>query len=503
MQRVSDKITYKDIGSWNNDIITITSGTGTGKSHFIKTTLYEYAKKNNKKILMLLHRTNCKDQFLDEITKEKKTDVIDIMLYQKLEALYTTYKVEFDFSSYQYVVCDEFHYFLGDSVYNVKTDISLNLILQQTNTTRIFLSATSDYINKYLRDIKKIKPIKYPNPIKYNFIENLIFYMQDKTVESMMDEAIEKNCKCIFFIQSAEKAYNLFKKFRKYSLFNCSKSNSQYYKFVDKDKISGMLKNEQFEELFLITTLSLDAGVNIMDEQVKNIFIDAEDTISIIQCIGRRRILNDHDKISVYIKTITNQQLTGKIKRLKDKIAMAEYFKTHTVKEYISEYYKKYDKSNMVYDDIVYEPDKGTKKLNELMYYKCKYDIEVINQMIKLGKFGFNKYISKKFGFMQNGYYNYTILEEDSKKDNLENYLNNVVGKKLFSEERKELINEIGLKDARNRMQKDIKQFNAYFISNNLKFYIENNIENSRSSEFYKKTYWMVYLLSTCSEYAI
>ncbi|MBZ1332315.1 hypothetical protein HZR16_05880, partial [Clostridium botulinum] len=67
MKRVSEIITINEIRKWNNgDIVTITAGTGAGKSYFIKNNLYAFAKAKNKKILMLIHRRNCVNQFQKE-----------------------------------------------------------------------------------------------------------------------------------------------------------------------------------------------------------------------------------------------------------------------------------------------------------------------------------------------------------------------------------------------------------------------------------------------------
>ncbi len=46
-----------------------------GKSYFIKNNLYEYAKKQGKKILFLLHRKNAITQFEQEIKRDKKEDI--------------------------------------------------------------------------------------------------------------------------------------------------------------------------------------------------------------------------------------------------------------------------------------------------------------------------------------------------------------------------------------------------------------------------------------------
>ncbi len=454
MKRISDKITIEDIKKWNNKVITILAGTGAGKSHFIKNTLYKFAKSNNKKILMLIHRSYCVDQFKEEIEEDKKTDVIHIKTYQSIESLLSKHKKYFNFSEYQYIVCDEFHYFMSDAAWNKTTDISLNMILAKTHTTRIFMSATGDYMKKYINGEKKIDTIDYKFPIKFKFIKTLTFYMKDETLEYFIENIIYNKNKAIFFIQSVEKAYNLYKKYKDNCLFSCSKSNS-YYKYVDNIKINQMLTNKGFEESVLITTSCLDAGVNLEDINIKYVIIDIEDIGSLIQCLGRKRIQNDKDNIELYVKTISNQQLGGKKTKLNSKIKMADFLKEHTVKEYIEEYYKKYDESNIVYDDTVYEDDKGTKKVNELMYFKCKYDIDDINNMLKKGKYGYCRYLAKLFGFTKNGYYNYDVFEDKDIKKSLDEYLNSIVGTVMYQvSDRKELIEKIDVRSDGKQLKK-------------------------------------------------
>jgi hypothetical protein len=464
--KVSEKITIRDIKQWNNNIITIKAGCGAGKSYFIKNVLYQLAKDNNKKILYLIHRKNCIDQFKTEIIADGKEEVIHIKSYQTIETLRNKRNQIFDFSQYQYIVCDEFHYFMSDATFNINTDISLDIILAQTQCCRIFMSATGDYIKNYINNIKKLDSINYELPISYNFINKLTFFNKDESMEKFIEEAIQKNDKGIFFIQSAQKAYNLYKKYKDYCLFNCSTANGKYYKHVDKDKINQMLTNQKFDELILITTTCFDAGANIIDENLKHIVVDVEDIGSLIQCLGRKRIQNKDDKIYLYIKTITNQQLGGKETQLKKKLQMADYFKEHTVKEYIEKYYKKYDKSLMVYDISVDETNKGTKKLNELMYFKCKMDIADIEIIKTYGKFGYCKYLAYLFGFEH-----YRLIEEDYMIDSLEMYLEQLIGKKLFKDEQKELIDKINLR-VDGRQQKSYSKLNDGLKMINLNYVI-------------------------------
>src|SRR5699024_12225692 len=117
-KRVSEEVTINEINQWNNgDVITITAGTGMGKSYFIKNNLYAIAKRDNKKILMLVHRLNCLDQFQYEINRDGKTDVITLGTYQSLEyhSLQGIKSNEIHPSDFDYVICDEFHYFMSDA----------------------------------------------------------------------------------------------------------------------------------------------------------------------------------------------------------------------------------------------------------------------------------------------------------------------------------------------------------------------------------------------------
>lgn len=496
-QRVTDLIKYDDIRNWKeNDIISIKAGTGVGKSYFIKNQLHAFAKLNNKKILFLVHRTNCKNQFVDEIAKDRKADTIDIRTYQAIENVIMN-KGIFDLSQYQYIVCDEFHYFISDASFNITTDISLNEILQQQKAIKIFMSATGDYVKNYMKNVKNLHIINYEIPITYDFIKTLTFFNFDETLESFAEQCIKDDAKSIFFIESAEKAYNLYIKFKDKSIFNCSKSNNKYYKYVDSEKINTMLKEQKFNENILITTTCMDAGVNLIDLNLKHIVCDVGDIGTLIQCIGRKRQQNDDDKIYLYIKAITNEQLGGKETQLKNKIKKADFLRKHTVKEYIKEFPRSNDYTNIIYDEVINDENNCTKKINELMYFKCNSDISDI-QCIKMYKdFGYCKYIAYMFGFVdeETKEYNYRLIEEDKHRNKLEEYLESNIGKKLYKEDRKELIDLINLRQDGKQL-KSAESFNASFKEQKIPYIIEvperlsyRDINGKVKKE---KTYWII-----------
>jgi hypothetical protein len=474
--------------SWKHDnIISIIAGTGAGKSWFIKNKLYDHAKVNNQKILMLVHRLNCKNQFKKELDNANKSDVIHVQTYQSIESKYKKNE-KFDFSPYQYIVSDEFHYFMADAAFNHTTDISLEAILSQTEKTKIFMSATGDTMVDYLSGYRKFKVTLYEQDINYGFIKDLRFFNKEETLEKFIIEAIEKNKKAIFFIQSASTAFELYKKYKEHCLFNCSKSNP-HYKFVDKTKIDNMLEKERFEELILITTTCMDAGVNIIDKELQNIVCDVEDIGTLIQCIGRKRIREKGDGIRLHIKTVNNQQIGQRMSELSKKREHAKFLKEHGLKDYIEKYYRDIKHNNgIVYDEMV--NGNLEKKINYLMYFRCLIDENTYDQMVnKFGDFAYCKQLARIFGYVDhNGNYMYTIIEEEEKITDLNQYLDSIVGKVMLQpKDRTELIEKMNVKQNR-RLLKSLDSLNSALREQDFNFYIK-QFETSRIDDGQKKKF--------------
>lgn len=416
--RVSDLITVEDVKKWEPDVpVIIEAGTGVGKSYFIKNTLYDIAKEEGQKILFLIHRRKCVDQFVMEIEADGKDDVIDIVTYQKFsmhKSRYNDFGEEDFFNPYDYgyIVSDEYHYFTEDASFNDTTDVAYDMIMECPTAVKIFMSATGENIESYMRDYladnaqklgirEGIKPLKYKIPTNWSFINQLYFFYREDAFKRKAEEVICKGTKAIFFIESAKKAYELYKQFEDNAIFCCSDGNKDYAKYMDKEKLNQMLENERFEENLLITTACLDAGVNIKDKDVKEVMIDIRDLGSLIQCMGRRRIgRKDNsaysEKIDVYIHARTNEQLGGMVTQIKKDIVPAQFLDFNGEEEFYREYPRfnaNVDKSGIIYTD----KKDNCLKVNELMLKKKECDIELYNKMIHLHKFGYCAYIADKF----------------------------------------------------------------------------------------------------------
>ena len=481
---VSDLITTEEIEKWEpGSVITIRAKPGDGKSFFVKNKLYEYAKPRGGKILLLLHRENTVHQFQNEIDRDGKGDTVHVRTYQYFEQA-LLYGRESSLAEYRYIVVDEAHYFISDSAFNDKTDISFDGIMRQTGSVRIFMSATIDDIQYYLNVRQGIETTDYCIKQEYRNIEKLTFYGKDDMLDEFAKQILESGEKAIFFIHKARKAYEFYKRFHSVAIFNCSKSNP-LHRFVDDSAISTMLANERFETPLLITTSCLDAGVNIVDTDVRNIIIDMRDVDTIIQCAGRKRAQSDEDTCCLYIKSISNQQLGGFESSSNRKLKMARYLSTHTTEELLRKFPRQNDASGVIYDTLV--DGKVEKRVNQLMYLKKLKDVELYRVMKDMGEFGFSKYIAKKFGFYDSdtGKYGYEIAKDDY---GLTSYLERMQGVVMLRlADRKEFIDKLDVRQDGHKL-KGIDSINAALSERHLPYQVK-EFSTSRIVDGKKKNF--------------
>ena len=363
LERVSEIIDKEEIQSWKNgEIITISAGTGVGKSYFIKNTLFDYVKERGEKILFLIHRKNALNQFKIELENDGKLDVIDVKTYQHIKEKYKKNE-EFNFSPYSYIVSDEFHYFMKDAEFDKFIDIALTAILEQKHCIRIFMSATGNDMETYFENIIKIETKKYNIENDNTFIRHLLFYSKQESLEAILNKHIQENKKAIIFT-TAKKAYELYEKYIECSIFNCSESND-YYKFVDKEKINGILINEMFEELFLFTTTTMDTGVNIIDPLLHTVICELYNFDDIRQSIGRKRLIDSNDYIDLYVRERTNYEIEKSMNSLSNALNKAEVLKRFNEEEFLKRYPRDVETSGIYY--MEFEDGYVRLKLNNLV----------------------------------------------------------------------------------------------------------------------------------------
>lgn len=456
-QTVTSKI-GNEYRKWNKgESYLIEAGTGKGKSHFVKNTLYDYAKSKGEKILLLSNRKNLKNQ--NDIELKGKEDVITTMNYQKLESCRKK-----EISQYHYVVCDECHYFTTDSQFNYLTDISFDKIMESNDNIKLFMSATPMIIKYHMANLG-VKPTVYKLETDYGYIEKLYFYKNDSLIEDVIiKQQMKENEKMIYFSTQDKLLYDLHKR-NKNTLFNCSSKNKTFYENVDKDKINSILTNEKFDEQILFTTTCMDNGVNIKDTSIKYIVIDVNDIDSIIQCLGRKRVDGVEDTVTVYIKNRSVKSMTKTIERREEMKRYADVLSWTEESEFVEEFGRdSYKYGAMIYDSINF--GKIKKCINKLMYVKCEVDImtyEGIKEMKCKEKYA--THVSNKLGV------DFAILDDEINAVSLSEYLEMLVDKRLDKDEQEALIDRIGYRFD-GRQIKSNSKLSAELLKNNIPYVI-------------------------------
>lgn len=526
---VSEKI-KEEYKEWQNgDIVYIHAGTGTGKSHFIINELYQHANHEGEKILFISNRDKLKEK--NRIDIRGKEDTITLINYQAIEKVILRGE-NFNFDLFKYVVSDECHYFLTESGFNHNNDLSLKAITELENTINIYMTATGNSFFQFLLNNfgqkRKIWGQDYYIPKDYSRVTNLLFYNNDESLEKYIANEIHKEDKILYFCNNVEKIHNLHNKYKD-SMFifsdpfkeddfgslirkSANKSkNEKYAKYLERDIINEVIEDKELKRKYTFTTTTLDNGIDIFDENLGYIIIDnIRDFDVLIQCIGRKRFLNNNpdDKITVIVKNVNNMEIGGMLKKLKDILDETDFFIEFGVDEWIKKYGRYSNNNYCIYDTPSAEKYGSNKKANLAKYIKLKSDCATLFDILSEDKhvreieesngrdgekIAYIRYVTK---LLNKG--TYQLIDDSYKRENLSSYLDSIVGKVMLTvKDRKELIEKMNIRHYR-KLLKSIDTLNSTLKENGLNFYIK-SFQTSKIIEGKKKNFknaWKVMRLT-------
>lgn len=461
IKTVSDYVTPQKVNQWEpGDTLLIFAPTGAGKSYFVKNTLRNYLVENGLKCLYLLSRAKTKEQFQKELPNDS---VITFATYQTVEMLESSPNATT--GEWDMIVADECHYFHSDSSFNHRTDISFEWILRQKAAIRVFMTATYD---GFLEDLER-RGVPYtayvldsPEPK----ISSLQFFWSDAQLDRLADQVILSGEKAVFFIQSAKKAYDLYSKYKNNGLFICSAYNKELSKHLDKTLIAALLENERFDCCLLITTTALDTGVNIKDRELTTIVTDVTDPTTIVQCVGRKRLIDKDERLDLIVRARSNQQIAGVLRKQREYAKTIYDFLEHGAVAYNANHDRSNDSARLVFD-CPETDDKNsvfTKRVNWLKYAQIKNNIRTYETMLKMGNNGYIKYIAEMFGCK------YSVLEDVENNNELSEYLESLIGcPMLTKDDREPLIERLNIR-RNGRLCKTSNVLTAWLESSDLPY---------------------------------
>lgn len=451
-----------DYRSWKKgETILIKAGTGAGKSSFVKNILNMFCYCRNEKILFLSNRTNLKKQNENDI--DKLIDIgynsIIIKNYQEVEENSECGK--YDLSKYDVIVMDEAHYFFTDSAFNNRTDVFFRQILNNDNVIKIFMTATPTILQFYFKQNNLKFDYEYELDTDYSYLENVIAYNNKDSALSIINE-IPQDEQIIYF-GSVKRALEISQTFG--GAFICSRYNKDYYnKYVvgteNEEELNRIITSQKFNNHILCTTIALDNGINLSSKSnIKHIIIEVSDLDTFIQCLGRRRVI-DGEKINLYFYDFSNnQEIAGYRTKLLQPLAEADFLIEKGELEYVKAYNKQH-KTGIV-DFTIGEDGYTHPQLNECMYYKYYVDKIIYDSIL-------DKNTSTSYKSMVSVALGVEIIDKEMTeiKSSTEIYLDGLIGKPLYKEDQKELIERLNIRDDRHRLQKKISTLNGYLIDN-------------------------------------
>ncbi len=512
---ISDLI-KNDYKKWSKeDVIIFNAGTGSGKTYAILNVLGQHCVKENKKILFLCNRNQLQQDLeidINFLSLDKIPDLkshIKVITYQLLANLKNS-DDEFDADDYDYIVYDEAHYITSEG-WNCNTDRVWEFFNKYyKEKVSIFMSATGHNIFTFLETQKyfKNKDYEYKIEVNYSYVEKLVFYNNDDYVEEIFNN-LKEDEKLIYFARKLDKAVVLFEKYKDRANFICSRYKKKYQEINQHD-----IKNNKkcittyskdlitFDKQILITTTALDVGITLKDKRIKHIIVDLVDIISLQQCLGRKRIIDKDDTCIFHIKNHSKNSLLGHYRTINNNIYKDAYDYYFNRDEFIKNLKSNRRIQNnpcFYFDNDEIDSTKqgnsivGDMKFNYFTFVYYMLSLGNINTAIKIS---FDNLVLNKLGDTIKNVEYMEDVEAEKEKDELELYLESIFGKKLFKNEQKELIEKIGLRDARKRLQKSVSLLNVYLEKNNLPYIIDipkrPSYRDENGNVKKEKTHWMI-----------
>lgn len=312
---ISDYFIY-EFQTWERDTYNfINCGTGTGKTTFLEKMVA--LKRFN--ILILTNRTANRKQIQNHLKSKNLSIHATLMSYQALEKEERLTSDELDF--YDFIFCDESHYFLADSDFNSRTNLSLRKIMNTKHAIKVLMSATNQEIQrviinklakKYRNDAMVLRKVNiYEMRRNATLVRNIISF---ESFENELKEMIvNSKDQWLIFVKSKDQGkkifLDLYLNLKKEVIFLDRESADGGTK-EQKETFNNLGQNEKFDQKVLIVTKLLDNGVNIKSESLKNIVCFETDPIEIVQMIGRKRSkIDSMDYFDLYLINESKQSL--------------------------------------------------------------------------------------------------------------------------------------------------------------------------------------------------
>lgn len=470
MRKVTELIS-NEYQRWEQGIYLVNAPMSSGKSQFVLNDFYTYTQSQNKRFAMFVNRTILRDQLLSYLQGKD----IFVSTYQKLEfnnylqsICYTLpltaalQDLMAEMKQLDYLVLDECHYIFQDSEFNRYTDTIMNLVDEFSKEKPVLmLSATPQLVKKFYGS--RITKEYYLKP-DYKYIDKVIVFNPKKDLDQIIAQ-IPSGERILYFGNNKLRLKEYAEQF----------PNSAFVSSDNKDEsaiVKQIVSKNAFDCRMLFSTKVLDNGINLIDGNLKHIFIDLDDLVTAIQCLGRKRIAPG-EKIILYVADKPKGFFNLKWQKLKEDEVIYKDFHNMPIEVFAEKYRRK-----------------------ELPYF-----LDNEETLIKPAELYFNEgyrfvesIMNKETTFLQEllrllGIKRYTRFHSFE----IEKFLELNRGKRFYIDkgEHEKIIAIINLR--RNGvLKRSLGLLNAYLDEEDIPYKIVSERGMCRKSPDFKKTYWKI-----------
>lgn len=401
-QWLSDGI-GEDYKYWKpRSAIFIEAPTGSGKTSFIIDRLFPYAAQRGLNILLLSNRVALDQQIKETIqttlygagTEEPNLESSQLSVYKysqtsgmlvvsKYQNVLSNYSIFCTPNFFSYVIMDEAHYFLADSLFNPYTEIvNASVLKENREAVRIYLSATitesieklwqldelayqSIYRNKVdglppgARDaLLKIEVVHYVKQPDYSLYD-IIFFQKYEEILKEIILTTDPNKKWLIFVSSKNEGKNLKKVLKEKGISSAflsadEKNNKEWKRIINEKCFRGKT---------LITTKVLDNGVTLSDCQLKNIVLPVCERIDFIQMLGRKRV-QPGERVRVFANIPSKRKLESYLHHVEKKMHIIEWVESCEKRKSPEALKKLWQQCNPAINHLFYIDDNGHLQVN-------------------------------------------------------------------------------------------------------------------------------------------
>lgn len=376
---IKQPIVHSPPGSPRN-IYLLKAPTGSGKTTFFIEELVPEARRRGQAVLLIVNRCVLTDQLINIYLKELgippgAIEFPQSGIYPLGDLVVCSYQYmaqrlqdkdtpnikigPFEAKEYAFVVCDECHYFIADSVFTTDSAPLVNLPKVFAQSVRIYASATISPVRNVILEMEQVVDLTKNSPYwkispgfryaRNNMISQIhsnhngllqyaaffevtgaepdYSYLHPRILadgQALWDDVIEQHeahrlHKAVVFVDSKRQGTDCKDKLNQHGIsaaFIFSEASSGSYSMdeLDKKVLEEIKAKNRFESVsVLIATSVLDNGTNLIDKDITHLYISGTEYMAAVQQAGRVRMYEEGQTLELVIPRRAKSYFSSRI----------------------------------------------------------------------------------------------------------------------------------------------------------------------------------------------